>query len=520
MTSGPASPRPANEMLTRRHYLALGLVGVLILVNQALVQPPFLKLATDAPVINLAGRQRMLSQQLAKTALELDLVRRSPSLDRGTLAAELQAVAQGWAQAHQTLRLGSAPLGIPAPTSPVLRAAWERIDPPFRQIYEASSRLAQRDSSIAPPPAATMPDPDLTAILTLESTYLGQMDRIVGLLEAEARERVAALRRLGWFLAGSAWVGLAGIGWFVLRPTARTIQHQFRLVRDAQRIAESEVKHQTEALEQANADLRTEAAQRVVAQGEHRALIEQFSHVSRTNTLGEMATSLAHEINQPLTAAANYLEGSLLALNVAPPPLAEVRDALTKALSATHRAGQILHRIRHFVRRQPVLVEQFDANQVVVEVEAMLTDELKRQEIQLEVKLAPSLPLLTGDPVQIQQVLVNLVRNSIDALKASRPNQPRLVLSTERTAPTTIGFTVTDNGEGIAPDKLPHVFDPFFSTRAEGMGMGLAISRTIVEAHQGRLSVRSEPGRHTTFQFSLLAAGESDDDSSDGFRRG
>ena len=519
MTIGPASPRPANETLTRRHYLALGLVGGLILVNQILVQPPFWKLATDAPVINLAGRQRMLSQQLAKTALELDLVRRSPSLDRATLAADLRAVAEGWAQAHQTLRLGSAPLGIPAPTSPVLRAAWERIDPPFRRIYEAASRLSRRDSP-SDSTATTTPEPDLAAILALESTYLGQMDRIVGLLEAEARERVAALRHFGWLLAGSAWVGLAGIGWFVLRPKARMIHHQFRLLRDAQRMAESEVKHQTEALQQANADLRTEAAQRVVAQGQHRALVEQFSLVSRTNTLGEMATSLAHEINQPLTAAANYLEGSLVALNAAPPPLAEVRDALTKALSATHRAGQILHRIRHFVRRQPVLIEQFDANQVVAEVEAMLTDELKRQGIELEMKLAPSLPLLRGDPVQIQQVLVNLVRNSIDALQASRPNQPRLVLSTERTAPTTIRFTVTDNGEGIAPEKIPHVFDPFFSTRAEGMGMGLAISRTIVEAHQGRLSVRSEPGRHTTFQFSLLAAGESDDDASDGFRRG
>ena len=507
---------PAHETLTRRHYLALGLVGGVTLLNQILVQPPLWKLAIDAPVINLAGRQRMLSQQLAKTALELDLARRSTTSPPKALANALRSVADQWSLAHQTLRSGRGELGIPAPTSTAMRVAWNRIDPTFQQIHAASARLASVDRTGFS--ADLSGDSDLRQILELESSYLTQMDGIVGLFEAEARDRVVALRRLGWFLAGSAWVGLAGIGWFLLRPTARLIHQQFRFVQEAKRDAEVEVEHRTEALRLANAGLRLEAEQRIEAQAKHRALLEQFSQVARTNTLGEMATSLAHEINQPLAAAANYLEGSLVALQTDLPPLIEVRDALTKALSSTHRAGQILHRIRHFVRRQPVQIEQFDANQVVLEVEALLRDEVQRHDILLDLQLAPSLPQIFGDSVQIQQVLVNLVRNAMDAVQAIRPADPRLVLSTARTSLQTVCFAVADNGEGIPSDQLAHVFDPFFSTRSEGMGMGLAISRTIVEAHQGRLSVRSVPGLGTTFEFSLLSAGETDDDPTHGLR--
>ncbi len=514
------SEPPDHDSLTRRHYLALGLVAALILVDQLLVQPPLWRLATDAPVINLAGRQRMLGQKLAKTALELDLARRSPApvRDPRDLVDELRSVADLWSKSHESLKRGDANLEIAEPRSPVLRAAWAELDPIFARIHQASRRLADHPGSS--PLLRSAEDAELGQVLSLEAGYLSRMDRIVGLLESEARGRVAALRRFGWFLAGSAWVGLLGIGRLVLRPSARMIRHQFTLVRDARRDAEAEVEHRTEALERANGELRMEAEHRMEAQAKHRALVEQFSHVSRTNTVGEMATNLAHEINQPLGAAANYLEGCLVALDESNPPLGNIRDATTKALAATHRAGQILHRIRHFVRRRPVLVEEFDANRVVIEVEAMLRDEIGRHGIALDRRLAPGLPWLSGDPVQIQQVLVNLVRNAVDALGATRPASPTLILETKRIGPGAVLFAVTDNGEGISPEKLPQVFDPFFSTRAEGMGMGLAISRTIVEAHQGRLSVESVPGFRTTFQFTFPTAGDADDQTSDGLRRG
>ncbi len=523
LESGPEDHSEESESqdhrsLTRRHSLALGLVAALILVDQLLVQPPLWKLATDAPVINLAGRQRVLSQKLAKTALELDLAGRSPGRDPAELVAELRAVSDLWSTTHEALRRGDSKLSIAKPESPILRAAWAEIDPIFDRIYQASRRLMDRGE--LSPHLELTPDADLGQVLALESGYLDRMDRIVGLLEAEARGRVAALRQFGWFLAGFAWVALLGIGWLVLRPSARMINHQFGLVRNAQRDAEAEVERRTQALEQANAKLLEEAEHRMEAQAKHRALVEQFSHVSRTNTVGEMATGLAHEINQPLGAVANYLEGCLIALDDPNPPLGNVREALSKALAATHRAGQILHRIRHFVRRHPVLIEQFDANRIVIEVAAMLRDEVRRHGIRLDQDLAPGLPKPSGDPVQVQQVLVNLVRNAIDALRAAKPHDPTLTLATERGGPRTVRFNVTDNGEGIPPEKLPHVFDPFFSTRADGMGMGLAISRTIVEAHQGRLSVESTPGLLTTFQFTLPAAGEPDDDPSHGIRRG
>ena len=258
-----------------------------------------------------------------------------------------------------------------------------------------------------------------------------------------------------------------------------------------------------------------------LANERHRTLLEQFSHVGRTSAIGEMASALAHELKQPLGAIANYAEGCLVELDAPQPAARGSPDrAREDSLAATLRAGQIIERIRKFVTRHEPRREPFEPNRVVADVVEILRDEARQRATSPStLDLAPDLPKLWGDPVQVQQVLVNLVGNAFEALAAAKPLNPTVVIETERTASAGgVEFRVTDNGEGIDQERLGKVFDAYFSTRAGGMGMGLAISRTIIEAHQGRITVESEPGVRTTFRFTL-PAGRGDDDESHGLHR-
>jgi two-component system sensor kinase FixL len=208
-----------------------------------------------------------------------------------------------------------------------------------------------------------------------------------------------------------------------------------------------------------------------------------------------------------------------VALESPGPPLDEVRTALQKVLATTLRAGQIVKRIRRFVTRHRIACERFEPNRLVAEVEEFFRDEARRLGIAVKLELAPELPSLRGDPVQIQQVLINLVRNALEALSNSQNPEPTVVMSTESADSGAVEFRVTDNGEGIPGERLAQIFDAYFSTRDEGMGMGLSISRTIVEAHHGRIAVESQPGVRTTFRFTLPPA-SADDGGSNGLHRG
>ncbi len=154
---------------------------------------------------------------------------------------------------------------------------------------------------------------------------------------------------------------------------------------------------------------------------------------------------------------------------------------------------------------------------MVEEVQAIFRDEGGQRSVALTLDLAPDLPRLSADVIQIQQVLVNLVRNAFDAIASAQPLNPTVLIQTKRAASGGVEFCVTDNGEGIDQERLTRVFDAYFSTRAGGMGMGLAISRTIIEAHQGRIAVASVPNVGTTFRFTLPAA---DDDGTNSLHRG
>lgn len=489
----------AADLLSRRFRAGLVLVALLVLLDRLVVQPALASLLTDAPLINVAGRQRMLSQRLCKAALALDAA--PDPAEARKWRAELREVLTLWSGSHERLRKDG--------HRAELQRAFAAIQPSFTQMRGAAERLGAAESR----PARSE---SLAAILRAEAEFLPRMEQIVGLYEREARAHVRRLITAGWVLTAAVLAALAGIGWFILRPATRLIARQVDALREARDALEDRVRERTAELERVNQDLAREAAQRALAEQRQRALLEQFSHVARTNTIGEMASGLAHELNQPLGAIANYSEGCLVALDAPAPALPEIRLALSKILATTLRAGAIVKRIRQFVTRGEAARQWFDPNDLVREVEEFFRDEALRRGIALRAEVASDLPRLWGDPVQLQQVLVNLVRNAFDAL-AAQNSEPQVVMRTALAADGDVEFRVTDNGEGIAEGQIPHVFDAYFSTRDYGMGMGLAISRTIVEAHQGTLSVESCPRVQTTFRFKLPAT-SADDAGTDGLR--
>lgn len=494
----------------RPAWLALAAIAAVLLADQLLVQPAMIRLTTDAPVINVAGRQRMLSQRLAKAALALSVSRPE---GRGRHLNELRRVLDLWVRSHRGLRQGDASRSLPGRNSEAIHRALDALEPDYGRMHDAASTILRagadggKDAEVA-----------LAIILDAEGPYLTRMDAIVGLYEREARGRVARLRRIGWALTALNLAGLFAFGLLILRPWARLIRRQFAELRDARDELERRVEERTASLERANEQLRLESAERALADRRHRALLEQFSQVARTNVIGEMASGLAHELNQPLGAIANYAEGCLVALDRRRPEAEELRSALERILAMTLRAGEIIRRIRRFVCRRGPVVEPVEPNALVAEAAELLRGDAERLGIRLRMALAPGLPGVEGDPVQLQQVLVNLVRNAIDAIRSAEVERPQIVMATRRDESGAVAFEVSDNGEGIAEDRKPRVYDAFFSTRADGMGMGLAISRTIVEAHQGRIACESEPGVGTIFRVTIPPGGR-DDAGTDGLHR-
>jgi two-component system sensor kinase FixL len=246
--------------------------------------------------------------------------------------------------------------------------------------------------------------------------------------------------------------------------------------------------------------------ERKKAQERARRLREELTHVARVATLGELAAGLAHELNQPLTAIANYANGCkrLLAAERASPQ--ELAGVLATIATEAERAGQIVHRLRRLVRQGVARRQDADLNAAVRDVVSLARHEAERLGVELRLSLAVEPLLASMDPVQIQQVVLNLVRNGCDALADETTH--RIVEITSRRRDREVELSVCDTGPGVAPDVADRLFDPFFTTKGEGIGMGLTISRSIVEDHGGRLSWRANEPRGACFTFTLPAPGE------------
>jgi PAS domain S-box-containing protein len=232
---------------------------------------------------------------------------------------------------------------------------------------------------------------------------------------------------------------------------------------------------------------------------------EQLAHVRHLSTVGELAASIAHEINQPLAAVAAYAGAALRWLLRDPPDLERARDALQRTIQEGERAGEIVSRVRALVKKAPPRTEAVDIDEVILEVLDLSRSKLQRNGISLRTQLPTGKPLVRGDRIQLQQLVLNLVLNAVEAMSEPGDAPRELSISSRREGANEIVVEVRDSGHGLLPGTLERIFDPFFTTRPDGMGMGLSISRSIVVAHGGRLwAVPNEP-RGAVFRFTLPA---------------
>ena len=240
-------------------------------------------------------------------------------------------------------------------------------------------------------------------------------------------------------------------------------------------------------------------------------LQSELVHISRLTAMGEMASTLAHELNQPLSAISNYLKGSRRLLEGSTDEKsALIRDAMVKAADQAMRAGQIIRRLRDFVSRGESERRVESITKLVEEASALALVGVKDRGIRAQLKFDPSVELVLADRVQIQQVLLNLIRNAMDAMETTPTRE--LVISIIPVDDGYVRISVSDTGSGIEPDIAEHLFQPFITTKREGMGVGLSISRTIIESHGGRIWVEPNPSGGTIFHFTLAVVGRGDVD--------
>jgi two-component system, LuxR family, sensor kinase FixL len=238
-------------------------------------------------------------------------------------------------------------------------------------------------------------------------------------------------------------------------------------------------------------------------------LQSELVHISRLTAMGEMASALAHELNQPLSAIANYMKGSRRLLEGSSDDKAPMlRDAMDKAAEQALRAGQIIRRLRDFVARGESERRVESIKKLVEEASALALVGAKDQGVRVRFLFDPTVDLVLADKVQIQQVLLNLLRNAVEAMESAQKRE--LVISTGSGNDGMVSISVADTGSGIAPEIMSQLFQPFVTNKRHGMGVGLSISRTIIEAHGGQIGVEPNPGGGTIFRLTLRAVTQED----------
>lgn len=599
------SAHPARR-LHRKAWLAFGVIAALVLLQQVLVAPRLARLTSDAPVINVAGRQRMLSQRLTKSALALE--RAETPADIKHWRGNLVEVLSEWRRAHRGLQDGNAQMRLPPTTQPEVKGAFEGLELHFQEMASAAERLVELDENAADR-AARLPaiHAAVARLLEHEAEFLPRMHAIVGLYESQARSHVAELQLTGWLLAsGVVLVALvAQLG--VLQPAIGLVgrrmeqsQRQYRLLVESMsdglvlldargriRFANPRFRELAgvpsdslypesrrdvpasqrqerfftdfvdpadrmiwlDILGEAEPTVRQTELRLTRSDGRHlpalvsarrfhrgagynsalllvisdisarkadevrmRGLQDQLSHASRLKSMGEMAATLAHEINQPLGAIANYAEGCLAQLDADQPDgpvAADLRVPLERMLRAAIRGGEIIRRARRFASPGVRGAAPEDVNSLLTDVQQLCLPEARHHGILLDLDVDRDLPPVLIDGIQLQQVFTNLVQNSLQAICEGRLQRGasfdsgRIALRTRANGPDGIRVEVEDDGPGIPPETAERMFEPFFTTRADGTGMGLAIVKNIVEAQGGTVCHSPVSPRGTLFQIDL-----------------
>jgi len=258
----------------------------------------------------------------------------------------------------------------------------------------------------------------------------------------------------------------------------------------------------------------TDITKRKNAEAQSARLESELAHAARVSTMGEMAAGIAHELNQPLTVVVSRATACALAIGSRSPKPAEILDDLAEIASQAERAGEIIRRFRLLSTKRQFKRSSLDVNGMVREVAEFLRHDIHMNRVALRLKLARKVPRVLADPVQIQQVLLNLMRNAIEAMTSVEDGVRELIIQTSASSPEAVEVAIRDTGPGVEEGDLEKLFEPFFTRKGEGLGMGLAICRTIMEAHGGCVWATRNPKRGTTFHFTLPLPGLEPDHAS------
>jgi len=264
-------------------------------------------------------------------------------------------------------------------------------------------------------------------------------------------------------------------------------------------------KRLTRELSKANAELERQVAERRRAEETARQRQSELTHVARLNTMGEMASGLAHELNHPLATINNYVQGCVRRIRKGNCDPSSLLDALQRASSEAERAAAVIHSMRGFIRKKGDRRENVDINAIVRGVSGLLDYEIQAKQVALRLELSDTIAPITADAVQVEQVILNLARNAIEAMGEVHGEPREMRIGTLRDNTGKIEISVRDTGPGVAKELVNRIFDPFVSTKPDGLGVGLSISRTIVESHGGRLWIASSDTRGAAFHFTLSA---------------
>jgi PAS domain S-box-containing protein len=235
----------------------------------------------------------------------------------------------------------------------------------------------------------------------------------------------------------------------------------------------------------------------------YREIQMELAHASRVATMGQLSASIAHEVNQPISAAITNANVALHWLDAEPQDLEKVRQALGRIVKNANRASEVIDRIRAFIKKAPPQKDSLEVNETIREVTALTRSEAEKNGISMQTQLAEGLPLIPGDRVQLQQVILNLIINAVEAMSGLGEGSRELLISTAKAKPDGVLVAVRDSGPGLTPTTLERVFDAFYTTKSGGLGMGLSICRSIIEAHGGRLWATASEPHGATFMFTL-----------------
>jgi C4-dicarboxylate-specific signal transduction histidine kinase len=266
---------------------------------------------------------------------------------------------------------------------------------------------------------------------------------------------------------------------------------------------ERRVEERTTDLRTANERLREEISERLRAEQESQRLRAELAHLNRVEMIGVLTAAIAHETNQPLAAILSNAQAALRFLDGEPPDLGEVREALEDIVADDKRAGDVIHRLRKMAKKEELRREHYDLNTVVEDVINLAHSEIVLRRAVVTKDLESGIQTLHGDPIQIQQVVLNLLMNALDVMHTEPEDERRVLVSTRSEGNDRVRVSVADSGPGVKPEILKTIFDSFFTTKSHGMGLGLTLCKTIVEAQGGQMQAKNLSQRGAEISFWL-----------------